>query len=247
MKYFETIYDENTLNIFTDASMYSGTWNNYTVGCAGVELATSIIRTDVVNNLYPNGYVPNYIVTLDTSNNNSELIALSCGILFAIANKNRFKTINLFSDSLLSVNSINDWSRSWFYKSLKNRDWDFKTTNGTPVANQQIIKQIMCLIYYNDLKINIYHQRGHCSNKLDLVKKDFIKFNNLNSNDYVSDKFIEEITFMNDLVDKRSRNTMNTFIKTGYAPHIVNNTLIPGLEYDVSRMNFKYFKYLIGK
>ena len=40
---------------------------------------------------------------------------------------------------------------------------------------------------------------------------------------------------------------MNTFIKTGYAPHIVNNTLIPGLEYDVSRMNFKYFKYLIGK
>lgn len=247
MKKFETIYDENTLNIFTDASMYSGNYMGYSVGCAGVELATSITRTDVLNNIYPTGYIPNYVVTLDTSNNNSELLALRQGILFAIANKHRFKTINLFSDSLLSVNAITQWSESWFYKALREKkDWIFKNSSGSAVANQDVIKNIMVLIYFNDLRINIYHQRGHCSSNLDLVKRDFIRFNNI-KRDYVSDEFIKEITFMNDLVDKRSRDTMRTFIKTGYAPYIINNTLIPGIEYDVSKMYFKYYKDLIGR
>lgn len=248
MRRFETIYNEDTLNIFSDASMYGSKWNGYSIGCAGVELATAASRTDVVTNLYPNGYIPNYIVTLDTSNNNSELIAARQGILFAIANKNRFKTINLFSDSLLSVNSIKDWSEGWFYKALRdnNSDWVFKNSAGAPVANQDIIKSIIVLIYYNDLRINIYHQRGHCSNNLKLVKKDFIKFNNLNRNDYITDNFIKEITYMNDVVDKRSRHTMQNFVQSGYAPYIINNTLIPGIEYDVSRINYKYFKSLIG-
>ena len=246
MKRFETVYDEDTLNIFTDASMYNGTYNGYTVGCAGVELATSILRTDIVTNLYPNGYIPNYVVTLDTTNNNSELIALRQGLLFAIANKDRFKTINIFSDSLLSVNSLNDWVQSWFYKSLKNRDWIFRNSSGAPVANQDIIKNIMVLIYYNDLRINIYHMRGHCSNNLELVKRDFIKFNQLKDN-MVSDLFIKQIADINDIVDKRSRDIMRNFIRTGYAPYIINNTLIPGIEYDVSGIYFKRYKELIRR
>lgn len=247
MKKFNTIYDENTLNIFTDASMYSGKYLGYSIGCAGVELATSYKRTDVINNIYPTGYIPNYVVTIDTSNNQSELIAIRQGLLFAIANKNRFKTINLFSDSLLSVNSITQWSEGWFYKALReNTDWIFKNSVGSAVANQQIIKNIIVLIYFNDLKINIYHQRGHCSNNLKIVERDFCKFNNVSRN-MVTPNFIREISELNDIVDKRSRDIMRTFVKTGYAPYIVNNTFIPGIEYDVSKINFKYFKGLIGR
>ena len=247
MKNFETIYDENTLSIFSDASMYSGNYLGYSVGCAGVEMATSATRTDVLTNAYPTGYIPNYVVTVDTSNNNSELLALRQAILFAIANKHRFQTINIYSDSLLSVNSINQWSEGWFYKALKeNTDWIFKNSSGSAVANQQVIKNIIVLIYFNDLRVNIYHQRGHCVGNLSLVKRDFARFNGIPKR-YISDRFIKEISDLNDLVDRRSRDIMRTFVKTGYAPYIVNNTLIPGIEYDVSKINYKYFKGLIGR
>lgn len=248
MKVFDTIYDPNVLNIFTDASMYSGKYKGYSVGCAGVELATAACRYDVSNNLYQNGYIPNYVITLDTTNNNSELIAIRQGILFAIANKDRFNEINLFSDSLISVKALREWIEGWFYKSLKksqNENITLTTASGAPVANQDIIKNIVALIYYNNLSINIYHQRGHCSNDLDTVKKDFIKMNNIKS--LVYDSFIKQISDINDVVDRRSRYIMKTFVQTGYAPYVVNNTLLAGVEYDISKIYFKKYKQLIGR
>ena len=248
MKSFDTIYSHDTLNIFTDASMYAGTYNGYSVGCAGVELATSYTRTDVTNHLYPNGYIPNYVVTLDTTNNNSELIAIRQGVLFALANKDRFSEINLFSDSLLAINCLTQWINDWFFKAKKSGDPSliFRNSKGDPVANQDIIKSIIALIYFNDLKINFYHQRGHCSHDLALVKKDFIKFNRLKSVN-VSYSFVKQIAHINDIVDNRSRQIMKTFIETGYAPYIVNNTLISGIEYDISRIYLKHYKNLIGR
>lgn len=249
MTQFNSIYKPGVLNIFTDASMSAETYNGYKIGCSGVELATTYQEREIIYNLYPTGYIPNYLVTLDTTNNNSELLAIRQGILFAVANKNRFKQINLFSDSLISIKALTEWIDGWFYKALKMRDPNFTliTSSNVPVSNQSIIKNIISLIYYNDLNIRFYHQRGHCLDNPKLAKLDFKKFNNIHPSVNVTDGFIEQISLINDIVDQRSRQIMKTFIKTGYAPYIINNTIIPGIEYDISGINFKRYKKLIGK
>lgn len=245
MNRFDTIYKSNVLNIFTDASICAEKYNGYTVGCAGVELATS---SSYRYNMDFNNYIPNYAVILDTTNNNSELIAIRQGILFAIANQKYFDEINLFSDSLISINGLTQWIEGWFFKALKdttNKDNILMSSSGSPVANQDIIKNIVALIYYNKLKINFFHQRGHCLDNLPVVRKDFIKSNNIKEN--VSDLFVSQIATINDIVDKRSRDIMRTFIKTGYAPYIINNTIDKGITYDISKIYFKGYKGLIGK
>lgn len=246
MKPFDSIYKPNVLNIFCDASMYAEKYNGYVIGCSGVEFATSS-ENGISNVFYPNGYIPNYVVNLNTTNNNSEYIAIRQGILFAIANKNRFEEINLFSDSLISINGLTEWIDGWFFKTLKSGNDNFIMTNSNdvPVANQDLIKNIIALIYYNDLKINLYHQRGHCSNRLDIVKNTFIKTNKVKG--FVSDRFIEEITTMNDIVDNRSRSILKLFVETGYAPYIINNNVPSGCDYDISKIYLKKYKYLIGK
>ena len=90
---------------------------------------------------------------------------------------------------------------------------------------------------YNNLRINFYHQRGHCSNDLKLAKRDFIKYNNITG--IVKDSFIRDITVANDVVDQRSRQIMKTFVRTGYAPYIINNTISPGVNYDISEQDGK--------
>lgn len=246
-KKFTSIYRTGVLNIFTDASMYPYEYKGYKIGCSGVELAMSYKEMDINTSLYPTGYIPNYVVTLDTTNNNSELIAIRQGVLFAIANKDKFQEINLFSDSLISIKGLTEWIDGWFYKTLKSRDPYFTliTSSNTPVANQDLIKNIIALIYYNNLRINFYHQRGHCSNDLKLAKRDFIKYNNITG--IVKDSFIRDITEANDVVDQRSRQIMKTFVRTGYAPYIINNTISPGVNYDISAINFKKYKQLIGR
>lgn len=247
MEIFDTIYKPNTLNIFTDASIYPV--QNSFIGCAGVELATSGSRIDVTNNLFTNGYIPNYTVITNTTNNHSELTAIRQGILFAIANKGRFEKINLFSDSLISVNSLNSWIIGWIFKALRSgkrkEEIQLITSSGSPVANQELIKEIATLIYYENLNIKIYHQRGHCSNNLNLVKRDFIKINGIKTK--VTDSFIKEITEMNDLVDRRSRDILKDYVGMGYAPYVRDNTIPSGIVYDVSSIYLRKYKQLIGK
>ena len=40
---------------------------------------------------------------------------------------------------------------------------------------------------------------------------------------------------------------MQNFVKTGYAPYIINNTVTPGINYDIGCIDIKKYKKLIGK
>lgn len=192
----DKIFNDNTLNIFTDASIKKRS-NGETIGCAGA-LA----------------YIGDYFIdeSLDlvreTTNSNSELKAIEKGVELALLYRNRVDTINLFSDSKISIYGLREWIFKWVNMSVGS-DKLIKA-DGSPVMNQDIILKIIYMILWNDLSINLYHQNGHVSLKNDKsllqAKETFINSNHLEDVDM---NLIKDISQANYIVDMDTRYAVN--------------------------------------
>ena len=87
------------------------------------------------------------------TNQVAELIACTLAIETIISTENiGKKTINIYTDSMYIVDSINKWSKNW----VKN---NWKKSDGKQVDNIQLIKK---LYYYSlNLKTKFIHVRSH--------------------------------------------------------------------------------------
>ena len=145
--------NENTLNIFVDASLTTledGTM----VTCSG---ALAVVDATTAN---PKIIDRLFCINVNSTNNHGELMAILKGIELAIAHKHQFSKINIFSDSKISVYGIRDWCYKWF----NNIEDPYKTiisSTGAPVSNQELIISIIRAIAFNNLSVSIYHQKGH--------------------------------------------------------------------------------------
>lgn len=158
------IFNRNTLNIFTDASVKVG---DRPVACTGYQsyINTSIVDTNT-----------QYVET--SSPDIAELNAIKMGILSAIRIKNsnpKVTSINLFSDSRNCI--------LW----LKEITWFNSTSSGVLKIPKNIYKEhkiylldIVDLIILNRLEINLYYIKGHY-NRDDLTKfkNSFVRINEL--------------------------------------------------------------------
>ena len=82
---------------------------------------------------------------------------------------------------------------------------DNGTSEGKPVANQEVFKKIIHLVNYYDLDINFYHIRGHVERVgYNKAMKGFRASNGFQ----ISLDVIRSICKMNTLVDNYSRNTL---------------------------------------
>lgn len=150
----QDIFNTETLNIFTDASIKTIKTTNETLGCPGaICVATN-----------PNGtnYVLDevYFIERYATNNSSEIKAVSLGVSKALQYRNNFKHINLFSDSMICIHGLREWLYNWLrciYNGV------MYSSSGKPVANQQTFASILNTIVMNNLQINLYHQKGHVS------------------------------------------------------------------------------------
>ena len=157
------------LNIFCDASIDRINHENRYNGSAGCILVDTSRAEIYMNNgiLYDSSvvvdkdilYIPN------ATNNESEITAILLGVRKAIQYKDNYDIINLFSDSKICIYGLREWIFNWKIGNEK-----YYGSASTPIANQSIFIDIINLICLTDLKINLYHQKGHfVEGKIDSV------------------------------------------------------------------------------
>lgn len=188
---FESIFNDNTLNIFTDASMYNTKEEN--IGAPGfvAVIGNKIIAKDA-------------IILRESTNNESEIYAINMGIQFALANRDKVKVINLFSDSQFAVFGLREWIFKWMNNIKDDRIYN---SSGKLVANQHIFMNIIYTILEYNLEINIYHNRGHFSkSQIREFISLFTKHNFLN--DYIDYRTASSIMYYNDIVDNYTRDLL---------------------------------------
>ncbi|ATZ80838.1 hypothetical protein BMW23_0792 [Bodo saltans virus] len=94
----------------------------------------------------------------EPTNQRAELYAVYKG-LKKIVNNCKFNFINVYTDSMYTINSLTKWIFSW-----KQNNW--KNVQNKDVLNQDIIKKIYKILQDNPKKIFFHHVRAH-TNKTD--------------------------------------------------------------------------------
>lgn len=139
------------INIFCDASIDI----NRKVACGGcfISMQTEYGEFIELGN--------KMMIQENATNNSSEIMAIWIGVVEAYKLRKQYPNavFRLFSDSKISLYGLRDWMKNW----IKNIDSDGNliSSQGTIVANQQCFIEIYTTIVQNDLKIELYHQRGH--------------------------------------------------------------------------------------
>lgn len=188
---YDNIFNQNTLNIFADASITNR--KKETIGSAGY---VAVIGNDIVNQ--------DVRILRQSTNSESELYAIYMAIQYALMNRHRVQTINLFSDSQFAVYGL----REWIFKWVNNiRDDKMYNSSGKEVAHQSIFLNIIYTILYYNLEISIYHNRGHFKlSQLDKFIELFKQHNFLN--DYIDKQTATTIIYYNDRIDNLTRDTL---------------------------------------
>lgn len=196
---FATVFNKNTLNVFTDASINKK--SERTDGCAGV---VAIITDEDNNRVVLHN---KFSVLIDSTNNESEIYAIYLGIITALEIMQTIPIthVNLFSDSKISIFGL----REWIYKWVNNvKDGTLISSSGTPVKNQQIFMKCIYAILENNLDISLFHIDGHTALSSDKALHDAML--NFRNNNNLTHYFINMGLFKilcgcNDIVDVVSR------------------------------------------
>ncbi len=230
------IFNEDTLNIFTDASITK--LDNETIGCPGVIL----VGTDsngfnhVINS-------QSYIVNHST-NNDSEIKAIRAGILYGLGYRNNFKRINLFSDSNICVQGLKDWIFNWINCI---NGITMYSSSGMPVANQEIFMSIVHILANANFEINIYHQKGHVminsEESLNKAKNSMLHSNNL---DDIDMDLLVQLSIYNDMVDVLTKNHLNVYYNNEYTFEQKQKELFKVKGVDTMIYKIPKYRKLIG-
>ena len=214
--------DSNNLFIFTDASVTKyGRHEEEYISCSG---AVACVWTGNCYQIIDQSFVINRCST----NNNGEIKAIYYGLLLALKYKNNFRTINLFSDSKISIYGLREWIEDWVQRS---RGDQLLGSTNVPVSNQQEILACIYTIMTNNLHVNLYHQKGHCTKKIMSVALKTFKSTNY-IEEFIPETFMYFISDMNDYVDKTSRNTLNEYISGLSGPAMQKPEELTGFRYN---------------
>lgn len=195
----EQIFNDHTVNIFTDASVKNH--GKVTEVIAGMELHNKDL--DVKRS--------RYVRLLPSTVNEGEIYAIYMGIMACVEIRDKYPdrdyTFNIFSDSRISILGLREWYSNWVDMTIEN-DTD-KLINSAKefVMNQQLFINCFDYIIKSGIHINFYHIRGHmCTLKLSDIDKFTRSFKDINYlNDYPSRELVSRLILMNDFVDRTSR------------------------------------------
>lgn len=187
----DKLFNNYTLNIFTDASV-KNLGKEY-ITCSG---SACVIGENIINT--------NTRITRHSTSNLGEALGVLLGIEDALKYKNNVNVINLFSDSKITIFAIREWIFSWMKRSSNNILY---TSKGKEVANQEVILTIINTILANNLIINFYHQNGHIDiNNMDQLNEARNTFINFNEITHILDmNIIKTISYYNNYIDNYTR------------------------------------------
>ena len=191
MIHFNQIFNEKTLNIFTDASMR--TIKNEVIGAPGyvAVIGNNIVYEDIR-------------ILRESTNSESELYAIYMAIQYALLNRDKVQVINIFSDSQFAVYGLREWIFSWMNNIKNDRLYN---SSKKEVAHQTIFMSIIYTILQYNLQISFYHNRGHFTEtKIDEFRKLFRKHNFLN--DDIDLNAARKIMICNNYIDGITRSKL---------------------------------------
>ena len=189
---YESIFNDKTLNIFTDASVLNKLGE--IIGCPGF---VAVIGNEMIHH--------NEIILRESTNNESELYAIYMAIQYALFNRDKVEVINIFSDSQFAIYGLREWIFNWLNNIKNDRLYN---SSQKLVANQKLFMNIIYTILHHDLKVSFYHNRGHFKyNQVKEFVKLFTKHNFLN--DYLEFAAAYAIIHYNDIVDNNTRSLLH--------------------------------------
>ncbi len=219
----KTVFQPNTLHIFTDASIRTLRTKEQ-VGCGGCVLVYGLLEDNNIEEFYQ--------IHRRTTNNISEAKALRLGIEQAIRHKYNFNTIRLFSDSQITVFGIRERIFNWDFRSGK-----YYGSGKDPIKNQELLLEIINMIISYDLKIELYHQAGHIGNNdkdMNYATHLFKNSNRIRS--VVSYDFIKTISYFNNMVDSHSRDLLRSIPERDFSKdQFVEPIYFNKLDYDMAK------------
>lgn len=209
---YEDIHNDRTINIFSDASMM-GSGGEHKYGCFG---SIVVYKDDIVDKFYR--------LASNCTTNECELAGLRLSLSYALSKAHLVDNINIFSDSLYSVDSIRKYIYKYKFRRSSNINIPigelYKSTDGNSISNQSLI--IECIDLYIRCKsinpnIHIYHQSGHvCIDRYDDVVRAANIFANLNHISLPLDlNIIRYISYYNNYIDKSTRAELNRYCNKG--------------------------------
>lgn len=195
-------------NLFCDASIDT----NKNIACGGCYISaqddTALYSIDT-----------KALVQLHATNNSSEILAIWIGIIEALKLRQSHPgaIFRLFSDSKISIYGLRSWMVNWV-KNIKPNDPNntLISSSGDPVMNQQRFIDIFNMIVRNNLRIELYHQRGHVGAKdisLQKARIDFVKNNKVSPENL--GLTIDYLSQCNNYIDNFTRESLRTFISSG--------------------------------
>lgn len=236
MKYSD-IFNEESVNIFSDGSIYNNMETAETIGCAGALLVGNVSNGyGIVNDTYT--------ILRHTTNNETEISAIYLGVQMAI---NYIKhtgynpTFNLFSDSKICILGLREWIYNWIKCINKGVMYN---SNGTPVKNQEIFKSIVHLILDSNIKIRIFHQKGHVTATKASLSRAMGVFNVSNNTTVRDTQLIASISKYNNDIDILTKNILSDSIRQGHFNDKAEKMVNPYIM-DLSNINTHKLKTLL--
>ena len=204
-----SIYNKETLNIFSDASTLQV--NNIMYGCFG---AICVVEDEIIDYMY--------MVKEYTTVNECEISGILLGLRFAYKYMGNFKSINLFSDSLISVKGLTEYIYGWKYN-----NYCLYNSNHEVVANQALFIEAYDLfqrILLSNPNVRIFWQAAHMktenANDLCMAADKFKKNNRYYGS--IELNFIRYISQYNNFVDNATRQYLKRYEQPAYVTRPVS-------------------------
>ena len=208
------IYNSETLNIFSDASMRPRKKRvlDSAYGAVAVNMDTIIDKEIRINS--------------ECTVPAAELRGIRTAISLAFKYRNYYKTINIFSDSQISLLGLRDY----IYKWKIGNDGLLRNTLGI-VKNQELFLE--CFYMLEELKktnyVNLYHQKGHIDNDINDIQDALVTFKKSN---HIPGKIdyntIRYISVYNNYIDAETRTVIRrTNIYNNYYQDPIKFSIIP--------------------
>ena len=191
------IYNNNTLNIFSDASMRKH-GSKQLDSCYG---SVAVCKDNILDELFK--------INTDCTVPAAELRGIRLSLDLAFKYRYMFPVINIFSDSQISVMSIREYFYKWVYDINTNQYYTGTIKRmGSPAKNQHLILECVQMVELLRLTnvVNIYHQKGHIGNELNEMIDAINVFKRENHiKGKIDYNLIRYISTYNNYVDNRSR------------------------------------------
>lgn len=202
---YNNIFNTDTINIFTDASVkqFPLGGNTYYVSCPG------FVTVKMFNGL-PFICDQGCSLLYDSSNIEGEITAIANAIYNSAFYSSFVPKINIFSDSKISIQGITEWIYDW----IRNMEGDtFKTNSNKIVSHQNVYKSIIYMISNMNYSLNFYHIKGHVNvndrKSFDNARRVFRDSNNMDIDNYL----LSQLCYYNNYIDNLSRDYLNNINK----------------------------------